>query len=317
MMGCNMFGGGVIAATTVPYAFDDRAPAGLRVDVDHYERHCARLVRDGCTGLVVNTSMGERGSLTDEERRSLTRSAVRAAGPSARVVAAVHDTGSHQVVARARHAADDGAGAVLCLPPLGYEPTFSEVMRHFEAVAGVGLPVVVCNSPSNCGIDLGPAMLAEISALPNVVAVCDFSGEVDRVWKTLALAPEVTVIAGTDGVVVESVLSGASAWIAALPNVFPSQTVRLFDLLVSGRMVEAQRLRLALDGPLRWKNRRGNVQMIKFGVDYVGGYGGPCRPPRQALSVDVLAGVHHEVRSTLKALEPEREEETTRDIRKL
>lgn len=314
-MGCNVFDG-VIAATTVPYASDDRAPAGLRVDVDHYERHCERLVRSGCTGLVVNTSMGESGSLTDDERRAVTRAAVRAAGPSATVVAAVHDTGSHQVVTRARHAADDGAGAVLCLPPLEYEPTFSEVMRHFEAVAAVGLPVVVCNSPSICQVDLVPAMLAEISSLPNVVAVCDFSGEVDRAWKTLALAPEVTMIAGADGVVVESVLSGARAWIAALPNVFPQQTAQLFDLLVSGRIVEAQRLRLALDGPLRWKSRPGNVQMIKFGMDYRGGYGGPCRPPRQALALDVLASVHREVRGTLKALDPEREEETIRKMRK-
>jgi hypothetical protein len=49
---------GVIAATVIPYLPDERAPAGLRVSVGRYEEHCRRLVRSGCSGVVVNSSMG-------------------------------------------------------------------------------------------------------------------------------------------------------------------------------------------------------------------------------------------------------------------
>jgi 4-hydroxy-tetrahydrodipicolinate synthase len=293
---------GVMAATVVPYQSDDRAPAGLRVDVARYESHCDWLVSSGCAGVVVNSSMGEDGSLTPDERREVTRAAVRAVGTSAQVVVGVHDLGAHQVVERARYAAEDGGDAVLCLPPLAYEPTFSEVMRHFEAVAEVGLPVVVCNNPAICQVDLTPAMLAEIMTLDNVVAVCDFSGHPDRVWKTLALAPDTIVMAGTDGVVVESVLAGARAWVAALPNVLADHAVRLFDLVESGHLVQAQALRLALDGVLRWNGRPGDVQMVKFGMDYRGRYGGPYRPPRHTLSADLFAEVHRDMRSSLTAL---------------
>jgi 4-hydroxy-tetrahydrodipicolinate synthase len=293
---------GVIAATVIPYLPDECAPAGLRVDVDRYEEHCGWLVRSGCSGVVVNSSMGESGSLTVRERRMITRAAVRAVGSSAGVAVGVHGGGAHQVAERANHAAEDGADAVMCLPPLGYAPTFSEVMRHFEAVAEVGLPLVVCNDPWICQVDLTPEMLAEITTLDNVVAVCDFSGEPERMSRTVALVPEVAVLTGTDGTVVENVFAGARAWVAALPNVWPEQAVRLFDLVSSGHLVEAQALRLALDGPLRWRGTRGEVQMVKFGMDYFGRYGGPCRPPRDALAVDVLAEVHRDVRNSVTAL---------------
>ena len=295
--------GGVIAASVIPYQSDERAPAGLRVDVARYESHCDWLMRSGCAGVVVNSSMGEDGALTTDERRELTRAAVRAAGTSAQVVVGVHGLGAHRVVERATHAAEDGADAVLCLPPLAYEPTFAELMRHFEAVSGVGLPVVVCNNPAVCQVDLTPAMLAEIVSLDNVVAVCDFSGRPDRVWKTLALAPDTIVMAGTDGTVVESLLSGARAWIAALPNLLADHAVRLFELVQSGHLVQAQALRLALDGLLRWNGRPGDVQRVKSGMDYCGRYGGPCRPPRHALSAALFAEVHRDVLSSLTALD--------------
>jgi 4-hydroxy-tetrahydrodipicolinate synthase len=151
-------------------------------------------------------------------------------------------------------------------------------------------------------VDLTPEVLAGITALDNVVAVCDFSGEPERMWRTAALIPEAVVMTGTDRTVVENVISGARAWVAALPDMWPEQVVRLFDLVASGHLVQARAQRLALDGPLRWKGARGEVQMVKFGTDYSGRYGGPCRPPRDALAADVLAEAHRDVQNSIAAL---------------
>lgn len=297
--------GGVLAAAVVPYVTDSRAPAGLRVDLDRFERHCAWLVRNGCTGVLVNSFVvGESGSLTHAERREVTRAAVRAVGSQATVVAAVHDVGAHQVVDRIAQAAEDGADVALCMPPLSYEPSLAETMLHFEAVAAAELPVAVCNNPAGCRVDLSPATLAELAAFDNVVGVCDFSGDVTKIWRTQALAPGAAVLTGGDTIVVDSLLSGARGWIGALPNVFPEQSVALADLLASGRLVEAEALRCALDGPLRWYERPVVVQMIKFAMDYCGLYGGPYRPPRHELAARLLSQVRHDVRSAVKWLTP-------------
>lgn len=293
---------GVVVATALPYVPQVGAPAGLRVDFDRYARHCDWLIDSGCSGVAPNSSVGEYGSLTPVERRMVTRTAVEAVGDRGKVVAGVHDVGSHQVVEWSWQAAEDGADALMCMPPVAHLSTLSDVMRHFQAVASVGLPVMVCNNPAVARIDLRPSMLAEIASIDNVVAVCDLSGEAGRVPRTCELAPSVAVFAGMDSMVVENLLCGARGWVGALPNVFPRDCVRLFDLVESGHLVQAQEIREILGGPLRWEVRAEFVQMIKFGMDYRGRFGGPCRPPRHNLPAELVAAAHRDVQVVSRRL---------------
>lgn len=94
---------------------------------------------------------------------------------------------------------------------------------------------------------------------------------------------------------VENLLSGAEGWVAALPNVIPGDCVRLFDLIASGHLVEAQESREVLAASLRWESRATFVQTIKFGMDFQGRYGGPCRPPRHTLPVELVAESRRDV----------------------
>ncbi|MEV4312811.1 dihydrodipicolinate synthase family protein [Actinocrispum sp. NPDC049592] len=282
---------GVIVATALPYVPDSGAPAGLRVDFDRYAEHCRWLVSSGCRGVGPNGSLGEYSSLTDEERRRVARTAVEAVGGGGGgiVVVGVHGVGSHQARYWAECAAEDGADGVLCLPPTLYRANRGEVVAHFEAVASVGLPVMVYNNPFDTKVDLTPEVLAEIAQIDNVVAVKEFSGDVRRVTEIREIAPDLTVVAGADDVLLESVLMGATGWFAGFPNVFPEASVRLFELAMAGKLSEARALYEAVVAAFRWDSRTEFVQAIKFGMDFVGRYGGPCRPPRGALSAEQVA----------------------------
>ena len=275
---------GVIVATALPYAQDPAAPAGLRVDLDRYAEHCRWLVENGCRGVGPNGSLGEYSSLTDDERRAVARTAIAAVGGDGIVVVGVHGVGSHQARAWAERAAEDGAHGVLCLPPTMYRANAGEVVAHFTQVAAVGLPVMVYNNPIDTKVDLNPALLAEIAAIDNVVAVKEFSGDVRRVLQIREVAPELTVVAGADDVALESLLMGATGWFAGFPNVFPAESARLFELAIEGRLAEARELYEPLVAAFRWDSRTEFVQAIKRGMELVGRYGGPCRPPRGPLS---------------------------------
>jgi 1-pyrroline-4-hydroxy-2-carboxylate deaminase len=275
---------GVIVATALPYAEDSSAPAGLKVDLDRYADHCRWLVDNGCHGVGPNGSLGEYSSLTDEERRAVARTAIDAVRGKGIVVVGVHGVGSHQARQWAELAAEDGADGVLCLPPTLYRANTREVIDHFTAVAAVGLPVMVYNNPFDTKVDLTPEVLAEIAQLDNVVAVKEFSGDVRRVTEIRAKAPDLTVVAGADDVLLESVLMGATGWFAGFPNVFPEQSARLFGLALQGKVADARQLYERMVGAFRWDSRTEFVQAIKYGMDFVGRYGGPCRPPRGPLS---------------------------------
>ncbi|MFE5506575.1 dihydrodipicolinate synthase family protein [Amycolatopsis japonica] len=294
--------GGVVVATALPYRDDASAPAGLAVDYDAYAAHCRWLVDNGCRGVGPNGSLGEYSSLTDEERRRVARTAIETVGDDGIVVVGVHGPGSHQAKYWAEVAAEDGADGLLCLPPTMYRANRGEVLAHFEAVASVGLPVMVYNNPIDTKVDLTPALLAEIAQIDNVVAVKEFSGDVRRVLEIREQAPGLDVISGADDVVLESLLMGATGWFAGFPNVFPAESVRLFDLARSGKLDEARALYEPLVAAFRWDSRTEFVQAIKLGMDLVGRYGGPCRPPRGALTEEHREQVTADMRRALASL---------------
>lgn len=294
--------GGVIVATALPYYEDASAPAGLAVDYDRYAEHCRWLVDNGCAGVGPNGSLGEYSSLTDDERRTVARTAIEAVGDNGTVVVGVHGVGSHQAARWAEAAAEDGADGVLCLPPTMYRANRGEVLAHFEAVAAVGLPVMVYNNPFDTKVDLTPDLLGEIAAIDNVVAVKEFSGDVRRVLEIKERAPGLRVVGGADDVVLESLVMGARGWFAGFPNVFPAESARLYELAVAGRVEEARALYEPLVAAFRWDSRTEFVQAIKLGMEKVGRFGGPCRPPRGPLTPENRAQVEADMDRAIAAL---------------
>jgi 4-hydroxy-tetrahydrodipicolinate synthase len=268
---------GVVVATALPYHDD------LSVDYDRYAEHCRWLIDNGCHGVGPNGSLGEYSSLTDEERRRVAKTAIDTVGDDGIVVVGVHAPGSHQAKRWAELAAEDGADGLLCLPPTMYRANDSEVVSHFAAVASVGLPVMVYNNPFDTKVDLTPKLLAEIAQIDNVLAVKEFSGDVRRVLEIREQAPELAVVAGADDVLLEAVLMGATGWFAGFPNAYPAESVELFNLARQGRLEEARKLYERLVAVFRWDSRTEFVQAIKYVMDKLGRYGGPCRPPRGPL----------------------------------
>jgi dihydrodipicolinate synthase/N-acetylneuraminate lyase len=292
---------GVIVATALPYREDSSAPAGLAVDFDRYAEHCDWLIANGCRGVGPNGSLGEYSSLTDDERRRVVQVAVEAVGDRGIVVAGVHGPGWHQARHWAELAAEDGAHGVLALPPTMYRASASQIVEHYERIADVGLPVMAYNNPIDTKVDLVPRLVAELAAIENVVAVKEFSGDVRRAFEISELC-DIDVIAGADDVLLELMLDGAVGWFAGFPNAFPAASVEIYDLMTAGRYAEARDLYQRLVALFRWDSRTEFVQAIKFCMDEVGRYGGPCRPPRGPLSAGHQQAVRADMRRAVDAL---------------
>lgn len=269
---------GVVVATALPFDQD------LNVDLDRYAEHCRWLVDNGCHGVGPNGSLGEYSSLTDDERRAVARTAIETVAGDGFVIVGVHAPGAHQARRWAELAAEDGADGLLCLPPTMYRASDSEVIAHFTAVASVGLPVMVYNNPIDTKVDLTPRLLGELAQIDNIVAVKEFSGDVRRVLEIHEQAPGLAVVAGADDVLLEAVLMGATGWFAGFPNAYPAESVELFTLASQGRLEEARKLYERVVAAFRWDSRTEFVQAIKYAMDKVGRYGGPCRPPRGPLT---------------------------------
>jgi len=95
---------------------------------------------------------------------------------------------------------------------------------------------------------------------------------------------------------------GATGWFAGFPNVFPAESVRLFELAAAGKLDDAKALYEPLVAAFRWDSRTEFVQAIKLGMDMVGRYGGPCRPPRGPLTDTHREQVTADMRRALEVL---------------
>ena len=294
--------GGVVVATTLAFREDPSAPAGLAVDYDRFAEHVDFLMQNGCRGVGPNGSLGEYSSLTDEERRRVIQVAVEAVGGRGIVIAGAHGVGSHQARKWAELAREDGADAVLLLPPILYRANEREVISHFEEVAKAGLPIMAYNNPYDTKVDLVPSLVAKLAQIPEVVAIKEFSGDVRRVYEIKELC-DIDIIAGADDVLFELMVNGAVGWFAGYPNAVPRQAVELYDLLIEGRWQEARNLYEQLVAVFRWDSRTEFVQAIKLSMDICGkSYGGPTRPPRGPLTDQQAAQVRADTDRALAAL---------------
>jgi len=268
---------GVYVAIVTPFNHD------FEVDFNQLREHASWLIDAGVGGIVATGSCGEYASLGDAEREQVIRSladvcqdrvplVVGVAAPSSRAVS--HWTG----VAR-----DVGALGIMALPPILYKPTWAEVKAHYAMLNDFGLPIIVYNNPYDTAVDITPVRLGELTReLKNVVAVKEFSGDVRRI-SAIREQADIEIIAGTDDLLVESILAGATGWIAGMANIVPSESVRLLNMALSGQMDDAWVLYRRLLPLLRFDSTARLVQSIKFGLEQVGRSVGPTRPPRLAL----------------------------------
>ncbi|WP_214106680.1 dihydrodipicolinate synthase family protein [Acrocarpospora catenulata] len=293
--------GGVIVATTLAFREDVNAPAELAVDYDAFAAHCSYLIDEGCRGVGPNGSLGEYSSLTDEERRTVVRVAREAVGDRGLVVAGVHGVGWHQAVYWAEQAAEDGADAVLALPPTIYRANRDEVLAHYRELDRVGLPIMLYNNPIDTKVDLTPDLIAELAQLNNVVAVKEFSTDIRRVLEIRDLC-DIDVVAGADDLLFESLVDGAVGWFAGYPNAFPREAVLVCSLVEQGRISEARDLYAAMRPVFGWDSKTEFVQAIKLSMDLVGRtYGGPTRPPRGPLSAEIASQIERDTHRALEA----------------
>ncbi|MFD9906492.1 dihydrodipicolinate synthase family protein [Streptomyces sp. NPDC059063] len=276
---------GIMVATALPLRDD------LSVDHDAYAEHVRWLIDNGCDGVVPNGSLGEYQTLTDEERARVVRTAVEAAGDGARVMPGVSAYGSAEARRWTEHAAAEGCGSVLLLPPNAYRADEATVRAHYAEVARAGVPVVAYNNPLDTKVDLTPALLAQLHQDGSVVAVKEFSGDVRRAYEIAELAPELDLLIGADDVLLELAVAGAVGWIAGYPNAFPAACATLYRAAVTGDLATAVPLYKSLHSLLRWDSKTEFVQAIKVSMDIVGRRGGPTRPPRSPLATQAEAAV--------------------------
>src|SRR3954465_4686234 len=149
-----------------PGVFPPGTPKSVRTQPRTREataRTVARLSASGVSGLVMLGSLGENTALEPEEKRRVMEATIRTVRGRVPVLSGVAESSTAMACRYARDVERLGADGLMVLPAMVYKADPRETVAHFRAVARAGgLPVLCYNNPVGYGVDLTPAMFAEL-----------------------------------------------------------------------------------------------------------------------------------------------------------
>jgi 4-hydroxy-tetrahydrodipicolinate synthase len=255
------------------------------LDVDATARHLDRLIQAGVQGLIMLGTVGENSSLEYSEKLEVLRAAVRQVHGRIPLLTGVAECSTNLACRFASDAKKAGVDGLMVLPAMVYKSDPRETMAHFRAVGGAtDLPILCYNNPVSYGVDITPAMFAELADEPKFVAIKESSENVRRITDLKNLCGDrYLLFCGVDDLVLEAVLLGAVGWVAGLVNAFPEENRLLWDLATSGKYEEALRIYRWYTPLLHLDTHPKLVQYIKLAMAETGMGSETVRAPRLPL----------------------------------
>lgn len=205
------------------------------VDEDAVRNLATHLVEHGSHGIVVAGSTGESATLTDDEKISLLRSVRAEVGDDVLVICGTGSNNTAHSCELTRLAADSGADAALVVTPYYNKPNEEGLRAHFEAVAAAEpeLPNILYNIPSRSVINVGPELLAELSAIDNIVAVKQANND------ELGPIDGLIVLAGNDDVFLRALELGCRGGILVASHLVGDGMRAIWDAMQEGESERA------------------------------------------------------------------------------
>ncbi len=178
---------GVFPAITTPFYPDGR------LYLRKLEHNVERYSRTPCAGLVILGSTGEAVMLSDDESRDVLRHAADSAAPDKILLAGVGRESLTETLRLAEYAVEHQYDAILVRTPHYYAPYYGTdqsaggLVTYYRALADRSmLPVVLYSIPKFTHCEIAVEIVAELAQHPNIIAIKDSSGSLDRLAALVA-----------------------------------------------------------------------------------------------------------------------------------
>jgi len=227
---------GVMPAVTTKFTENDV------LDLKTFKVNIQAQLDAGVHGIVLGGTLGEASTLTDDEKRILTRETVAFVNGKIPVLINIAEQTTKDAIQCAKKAEEDGAQGLMLLPPMRYNAGDREVVEYFKAIANsTKLPIMIYNNPVDYKIEVTLDMFEELLAnCPNIEAVKESTRDVSNVTRIKnRFGNRLKIMSGVDTISLESLLMGADGIIAGLVCAFPAETVAIYQLQKAGRIQEA------------------------------------------------------------------------------
>ncbi|MEX0961264.1 MAG: 4-hydroxy-tetrahydrodipicolinate synthase [Simkaniaceae bacterium] len=210
-----MFSGSLVALIT-PFTSENQVDEEALRNLIHFHKE------SGTDGLVVLGTTGEHLSLTEDEKWRVVKLVSEEVKKSLPVIVNCGEPSTDKTIANVRRAKAMGADGVLIVVPYYIKPCEEGIFSHYQAISREGIPIIVYHHPGRTGVKLSSLLLAQITALPNMVGIKEASQDIQFV-KELLLKCKTDLHSGDDPLTLELMKMGAEGTISVMANLIPKE----------------------------------------------------------------------------------------------
>jgi len=213
-----------------------------QIDLPAIVRCSRELTQRGCDGIFIVSSTGGMPFLDDDDRARMIASA-REGVPSERTLyAGISGMGARQTIRFAKEAARLGADAAVVMSPFFLRLSEAELLRYFIEVADA-CPIPLCvyhhvAMPTPVEVET----IAKLAEHPNVVALKDTSGDLDRMQQLIKATghTRLALLQGSEPIILGTMQAGGHGCVSALAGIAPEWHRDLVDAFSNDDVKQAE-----------------------------------------------------------------------------
>jgi len=252
-----------------------------------------RLIGAGVSGIFALGTNGEFYAFSKEEKIEIIKVTVDEVKGRVPVYVGTGCITTQETIELSKIAKELGADVLSIISPYFSGISQDDLYRHFSSVAeAVDLPILLYNIPARTGNNIDYTTVKKLAKYENIIGIKDSSGNFDNTLKYIENTdPRLSVLAGSDSLILWTLLAGGTGAISGCSNVFPELMVSIYQLWSQGKIAEANEAQKKIR-PFRNVMQMGNPNsVVKRAVNLLGYPVGPGREPSNCNKPEIDAAL--------------------------
>lgn len=223
------------------------------IDPDSARQLYRHLVTGGVDGILILGSIGEFFGFRMDQKKALVLRAKEAIAGACKFIVGTTSMVFDEIVELSNYALEQGADAVMIIPPYYFHFTDESVYEYYDMLAKeIHGNVYLYNFPERTGYDISALVVKKLAlAHTNIIGIKDTIGGVDHTRELIKqvkeVRPDFEIYSGFDDNFAHNVLCGGNGCIAGLSNLYPELTSSFADAMRKSDLQRAAACQRCID----------------------------------------------------------------------
>jgi 4-hydroxy-tetrahydrodipicolinate synthase len=216
--------------------------ADFSVDYDALKNLVHLQIQGGTDFLVVQGTTGESPTLSKDEKLKVLETVQEANQGKLKIV---YGVGGNDTIAVGNNlkSLPTGIDGILSVSPYYNKPIQKGIIAHYSYIAEcTDLPIILYNVPGRTGSNMTAETTLELSAISNIVAMKEASGNMEQIMEIIRCKPAgFGLLSGDDAITLPLIAAGADGVISVVANAFPEKFSKMVHASMEGDLDKARK----------------------------------------------------------------------------